>query len=52
MYIMLAILVRRFDLELYQTTVEDVAPQRDHIISKVRDGSQGVRVKVTKILTV
>ncbi|KAF7596083.1 hypothetical protein BBP40_003345 [Aspergillus hancockii] len=50
LYLIVALLVRRFDLELYHTTVEDVKPRRDYILSQPIDGSQGVRVTVTGIL--
>lgn len=50
MYFGLAMLFRRFDLELFETTVEDVVPQHDFFVSWQKLDSVGVRVKVDKEL--
>ncbi|RDW81515.1 cytochrome P450 [Aspergillus mulundensis] len=50
MYVVVALLVRRFDMELYETGLPDVTPYRDGMITHKADGSQGVRVTVTKVL--
>ncbi|KAJ5159394.1 uncharacterized protein N7482_006398 [Penicillium canariense] len=51
LYVTVALLVRRFDMELYETGLPDVMPYRDGVITHQADGSQGVRVRVTKMLT-
>jgi len=40
----------RFDLNLYETTVEDVRVARDYFVGVPEPGSQGVRVTVDNIL--
>lgn len=48
MYLTLATIVRRFDMELYETSVEDVTMVHDFFVAVPKLDSKGVRVKVTK----
>ncbi|GLA72082.1 hypothetical protein AtubIFM55763_002600 [Aspergillus tubingensis] len=48
-YILLALIVRRFEFKVHDTTLADVEPFRDHLVTRVADNSQGVRVMVTKL---
>lgn len=51
MYIGLAKLLRRFDLELYDVLRErDIAHHRDCFLGEPRDDTKGVRVKVLGML--
>ncbi|RAH69896.1 putative cytochrome P450 oxygenase [Aspergillus aculeatinus CBS 121060] len=50
MYNVLATVIRRFDLELYETTREDVRFVRDKLLPRGRDGPWRVRVKVAGIV--
>ncbi|PYI35364.1 cytochrome P450 [Aspergillus indologenus CBS 114.80] len=50
LYNVLATVIRRFDLELYQTTKEDVRFVRDKLLPRGRDGPWRVRLKVTGIV--
>ncbi|PIG82152.1 benzoate 4-monooxygenase cytochrome P450 [Aspergillus arachidicola] len=45
----LAAIVRRFDLELYQTTAEDIRFVRDKLLPRAKNGPWRVRVKVVGI---
>lgn len=47
-YLTLEIIVRRFDMKLYETTIEDVVMVHDFFVAVPRLDSKGVRVKVTK----
>ena len=47
MYLTIAALHRRFDLELFETDIEDVAAARDKFSCFAKADSRGVRVKVT-----
>ncbi|KAL2821435.1 cytochrome P450 [Aspergillus cavernicola] len=49
-YMTLASFVRRFDVELYNTTDEDVKVTRDRIVGQPECGIMRVRVKVTRII--
>jgi hypothetical protein len=49
MYLTLAALVSRFDMELYQTTLQDVLPARDLFVPRPKADSKGVMVKVKVI---
>ncbi|KAL4746350.1 hypothetical protein BDW72DRAFT_207408 [Aspergillus terricola var. indicus] len=49
LYNTLAAVVRRFDLELYQTSVEDIRFVRDMLLPRSKDGPWKVRVKVVGI---
>lgn len=46
MYLTLANIVRRFDLELFETTVEDVKMAHDFFVAVPRLDSKGVRILV------
>ncbi|OGM51153.1 cytochrome P450 oxygenase [Aspergillus bombycis] len=45
----LAAIVRRFDLELYQTTAEDIRFARDKLLPRAKDGPWRIRVKIVGI---
>ncbi|KAI9372838.1 cytochrome P450 [Aspergillus egyptiacus] len=45
----LAAVVRRFDMELYETTTENIRYTRDKLLPRARDGPWSVRVKVVGI---
>ncbi|TVY65505.1 Cytochrome P450 monooxygenase sdnE [Lachnellula suecica] len=47
MYLTLATLVRRFDMELFETTVDDVTMAHDFFVAIPRLDSKGIRIKVT-----
>ncbi|KAL4734454.1 cytochrome P450 [Aspergillus similis] len=49
LYNTLAAVVRRFDLELYQTSEEDIRFVRDMLLPRSKDGPWKVRVKVVGI---
>lgn len=49
MSLTLATLVRRFDMELFETTIEDVTMVHDFFVAIPRLDSKGVRVNVTKM---
>lgn len=46
----IAAFVRRFDLELYKTTIEDLEIVRDYGLGVTRNGDVEVSATVTKIL--
>lgn len=44
----LAMMFRRYEMELFETTIEDVVPQHDFFISWQKLDSVGVRVRFLK----
>ena len=46
----IAALVRRFDLEIVETTVESTLPGRDVGMAQPKEGKFAVRAKVTKVI--
>jgi hypothetical protein len=50
LYLTLAKIIPRFEMELYETTVEDVKPARDFFVPIPNLDSKGVRAKVVEIL--
>lgn len=51
MYVALAKVLRRFDLELYDVIRErDIDHYRDCFLGEPRDDSRGVRVKILRLL--
>ncbi|KAL9056961.1 MAG: hypothetical protein Q9162_002627 [Coniocarpon cinnabarinum] len=48
MYLTMAYVYRRLDLELYETDIEDVAAARDRLSCFAKSGSKGVRVKILR----
>jgi hypothetical protein len=46
MYMAVATIIRRFSLELFETTRRDVDVVRDNLAGAVAPGSHGVRVKI------
>jgi dihydroneopterin aldolase len=49
-YLTLATIVQSFELELFETSVEDVTMVHDFFVAVPRLDSKGVRVKVTASL--
>lgn len=50
LYMALAMIIRRFDLELYDTDYErDIKVVRDCFLGEAKPGSQGVKVRVTAV---
>lgn len=45
-YITIANVVRRTNLELYETGIADVVPDREFLLARPKEGSLGIRVKV------
>lgn len=50
LFLTLAIVLTRFDMETYDTTAEDVRVARDYFVGVPEPGSQGVKVIVNKVL--
>jgi hypothetical protein len=46
----LAALVRRFEFELFETELEDIAHHRQYGVGSPRKNNPGLRVKVAKVL--
>ena len=46
MYITVATIFRRFDMQLYETTYADIEPAHEYHIPQVRKESKGVQVLV------
>ena len=46
MYLCIAMVLRRFETELYETTREDIDLRYDFFIGFARDESEGLRIKV------
>jgi hypothetical protein len=46
LYLALAGVFRRFDFELFETTIDDVKIERDAFVAGAKVGSKGVRVRV------
>lgn len=51
LYLVLAMLVRRYDMELYETTLKNVKFERDFGTPYPDEGNFNVRVRVTNVLT-
>ena len=51
MWFALGVAFRRFEFELYQTTIRDVLPARDFFIGIAPADSKGVRMKVVRELS-
>jgi cytochrome P450 len=50
MFLTLAAVFRRLDLELFETSIEDVKIERDFFVAAPRLGSQGVRAIIKGLL--
>lgn len=50
LYLVIARWARQFDMELYETTAEDVAFARDYVVPHAENGPWSVKVKVTREL--
>lgn len=48
LYLTLATIFRRFDLQLYHTTLRDVEPARDFFVPAPEPGGNGLRVLVNR----
>lgn len=49
LYLTLAKIIPRFDMDLFETTVEDVEPERDFFVAVPKLDSKGVRIKVAGV---
>lgn len=49
LYMGVASLFRRFEMELYKTDVSDMLLEHDFFLPAPKDGSKGVRVKVKAV---
>ena len=49
LYLTLAAVVPRFDLEMFETTAEDIVMDRDFFVGVPKLDSKGVRVVVKKV---
>ncbi|RAO64541.1 uncharacterized protein BHQ10_000553 [Talaromyces amestolkiae] len=49
LYLTLAKIIPRFEMDLFETTVEDVEPERDFFVAVPKLDSKGVRVKVVGV---
>lgn len=49
LYLTLAKIMPRFEMDLFETTVEDVEPERDFFVAVPKLDSKGVRVKVVGV---
>jgi hypothetical protein len=48
LYLTLAIVLQKFEMEIFETTLDDVTFERDYFVGQSRDlGSQGIRAIVT-----
>jgi len=50
LYLTLSTIATRFEMDLFETTVDDVKPERDFFVPCPSLDSQGVRIKVTSSL--
>ena len=50
-YMLLATVVRQFDLELYNTSPKDVEFSRDCVVARPEQGDWSVKVRVVGIAT-
>lgn len=50
LYITIAAFVRRFDMEIYETTIENIRSVRDFGIANPKDGAFSVRAKITNVV--
>ncbi|KAJ5671164.1 hypothetical protein N7507_000291 [Penicillium longicatenatum] len=51
LYLIVATLVRRFDMDLYETTLEDIATYRDYQVGFPKEKNPGLRAIVTRDLS-
>lgn len=51
MYMTLASMIRRFDIELYETRPENIRIDREMGIGQPKNGDFSVRAKITKVFT-
>lgn len=51
LYMTLASMIRRFDMELYETGPEDIRIHREMGIGQPKKGDFCVRAKITKVIT-
>lgn len=50
LYMVTAMVVRKFDMELYETTQDEMLPYRDHLIPSPKERKDGLQVLITKVL--
>lgn len=50
LYMVIAMVVRKFDMEPYETTWDDMLPYRDHLITSPKERKAGLQVLITKVL--
>ena len=50
LYITIANFVRRFDMDLYETTIENIRSVREYGLGYPKDGSFSVRAKITNVV--
>ena len=50
MYLAVSTIYRRFDLELYETTLKDVQVKHDFFAAFPDSSSKGVRARVVKVI--
>lgn len=50
LYLTIAALVRNFDFELVDSSIEDVTLYRDYALSMNKDYGFGINVRITKVL--
>ena len=50
LYLTLAKIIPRFEMELFETDVSDIKPERDFFVPVPRLDSKGIRAKVTAVL--
>lgn len=50
LYMTIAAFVRRFDLEIFETTAESIRPGRDLGMAQPKEGKFAVRAKVTNVI--
>lgn len=50
LYLTIAAFVRRFEMEIYETTIENIRTVREIGVGYPKDGSVSVRVKITDVI--
>lgn len=51
LYLIIATFVRRFDMEIYETTVENIRTAREFGVAYPKDGNFSVRAIITNVVT-
>lgn len=50
MYLTIAALIRNFDFELVDSSIDDIALHRDYALAMNKNYGFGIRVRITKVL--